>query len=131
MPNRAKDWLRQAERNLRQAEHSAGEGMHDWACFAAHQAAEMGVKGLHLSRGQDVWGHTIRGLLEALPDTIAVTDELLDAARGLDLHYIPARYPNGHVSGAPADNYGAALSREAIANARQIVEFCRLQMAQP
>jgi HEPN domain-containing protein len=104
MPNRAKDWLKQAEQNLAQAIDSAAAGRHDWACLAAHQAAEMAVKGLHLSRGQDAWGHMIRGLLEALSDTIPVADELFDAARGLDLHYIPARYPNGHLSGAPADN---------------------------
>jgi len=117
--------------DLEHAVVSAAAGEHDWACFAAHQAAEMALKALHQSRGQDVWGHVVRGLLEALPDTIAVSADLLDAARALDLHYIPARYPNGHLSGAPADNYGAALSREAIAYSRQIFEFCRLQMAGP
>ncbi len=131
MPNRAKDWFRQAEQDLQHAVNSAAAGQHDWACFAAHQAAEMAVKALHQSRGQDAWGHALRELLEALPDTILVSTDLVEAARVLDLHYIPARYPNGHLTGAPADNYGVTLSREAIAYARQIVEFCRLQMAQP
>ncbi len=131
MPNRAKDWLEQARRNLVHAEQSAAAGQHEWACFAAQQAAEMAVKGLHLSLGQDVWGHAVRRLLEDLPESFQVSPELIDAARALDLHYIPARYPNGHISGSPGENYGALQSREAIAHARQIVEFCRLQMAGP
>lgn len=40
MTNRAHDWLRQAERDLEQAEDSRAAGRHEWACFAAHQAAE-------------------------------------------------------------------------------------------
>jgi HEPN domain-containing protein len=56
MTNRSQDWLRQALRDLEQAEDSRAAGRHEWACFAAHQAAEKAVKGLHLSCGQDAWG---------------------------------------------------------------------------
>jgi HEPN domain-containing protein len=56
MTNRANDWLRQADRDLEQAEDSRGAGRHEWACFAAHQAAEKAVKALHLSCGQEAWG---------------------------------------------------------------------------
>jgi HEPN domain-containing protein len=40
MPARHMDWFRQAERDLEQAEDSMRAGRHEWACFAAHQAAE-------------------------------------------------------------------------------------------
>jgi HEPN domain-containing protein len=40
MPNRAEDWLAQAERDLEQAAASQRDGRHEWACFAAHQSAE-------------------------------------------------------------------------------------------
>lgn len=40
MANRAPDWLSQAGRDLEQAEDSGRAGHHEWACFAAHQAAE-------------------------------------------------------------------------------------------
>lgn len=46
MPNRWKDWLDQAEGDLEQAEASRKDGRHEWACFAAHQAAEKAVKAL-------------------------------------------------------------------------------------
>jgi len=40
MPNRADDWIDQAARDLEQALASQKEGRHEWACFAAQQAAE-------------------------------------------------------------------------------------------
>jgi len=129
MPDRSGDWLAQALRDLDQAGDSRTAGRHEWACFAAHQAAEKAVKALHLSRGQQVIGHVIRELLEHLPDSVAVPATFPDMARALDAHYVPTRYPNGHPSGAPGDHYGDLQSREAIDYARQIVGFCRDQMA--
>src|SRR3989442_753797 len=57
MPNRARDWFAQAERDLEQARASQKEGRHEWACLAAQQAADMALKALHLSLGQEAWGH--------------------------------------------------------------------------
>jgi HEPN domain-containing protein len=127
MPNRAKDWLAQAGRDLEQAEASRRDGRHEWACFAAHQAAEKAVKALHLRRGQEAWGHVVARLLKDLADPAAAT--FLDKARVLDAAYVPSRYPNGHPEGAPFEHYGDLQSREAIAYAREIVEFVRPQMA--
>ena len=53
MPNRSRDWLVQAERDLEQASDSRDAARHEWACFAAQQAAEKAVKALHLSVGQE------------------------------------------------------------------------------
>ena len=131
MPDRSEDWLTQSHRNLDQAGDSADAGRHEWACFAAQQAAEMAVKGLYLRRGQEAWGHVVRRLLEELPSTVAVPSELVEAARVLDAYYVPTRYPNGHPAGAPGEHYGALQSSEAIRHAGQIVEFCRHQMAKP
>jgi HEPN domain-containing protein len=129
MPNRAQDWLTQAKRNLAQAVDSAAADRHEWACFAAQQAAEMAVKAVHLHLGQEARGHVVRRLLEHLPAAAQVPSDLIEAARVLDGYYVPTRYPNGHPAGAPAEHYGAKQSDEAIRYARQTVEFCRLQMA--
>ena len=48
MPDRSRDWLSQAGKDLGQAEDSRKAGRHEWACFAAQQAAEKAVKALHL-----------------------------------------------------------------------------------
>ena len=127
MGNRAQDWLRQAERDLAQAQDSRRSDRHEWACFAAQQAAEKAVKALHLSLGQEAWGHVVRRLLEELPTPVEA--ELLDRARVLDGHYIPARCPNGHPGGAPFEHFGGLQSQEAITHARAIVEFCRAEVA--
>ena len=54
---------------------------------------------------------------------------MLDKARTLDFYYVSTRYPNGHEAGPPGEHYGQLQSNEAIGYARQIIEFCRLQMA--
>ena len=58
VPNRSRDWLRQAIHDLEQAEESRRAGRYDWACFAAQQAAEKAVKALHLHFGQEARGRT-------------------------------------------------------------------------
>ncbi len=104
MPNRAQDWLKQALRDLEQAEDSQRAGHHEWACFAAQQAAEKAVKALHLHLGQEAWGHVIAKLLRELP--LSVPQELIEKAQTLDSFYIPPRYPNSHPEGAPFEHYG-------------------------
>lgn len=129
MPNRAGDWLAQAGRDLEQAGDSRRSGKHEWACFAAQQAAEKAVKALHLSRGQEAHGHMVAKLLRELPEAVKVASNLIDKAHVLDSFYIPTRYPNGHPSGAPFEHYGPLQSDEALAHARAILEFVRSQMA--
>nr|BAL55455.1 HEPN domain-containing protein [uncultured Acetothermia bacterium] len=127
MPNRAHDWLKQALRDLEQAEDSQRAGRHEWACFAAHQAAEKAVKALHLHLGQQAWGHVIARLLRELP--LNVPQELIEKARTLDGFYIPPRYPNSHPEGAPFEHYGPLQSEEAVSYAREILAFVRAHMA--
>jgi len=127
MPNRADDWINQAARDLEQALASRKEGRHEWACFAAQQAAELAVKALHLWHGQEAWGHAVARLLEDLPAP-APTD-LVDRSKVLDNFYVPTRYPNGHPEGAPFHHYGPYQSEEAIRHAGEILEFVRARMA--
>jgi len=129
MSSRAHDWFRQAERDLEQAEDSRAAGRHEWACFAAHQAAEKAAKAVHLAYGQEAWGHVVAKLLVELPARLAVTQELVDKAKVLDNFYVPARYPNGHAEGAPFEHYGPLQSQDAIAYAREIVGLGRLHLA--
>jgi len=129
MSNRAHDWLKQGIRDLEQAEDSRRTGRHEWACFAAQQAAEKAVKALHLHLGQEAWGHVVARLLQELPDTIRVPGELVEKGRVLDSFYIPPRYPNSHPEGAPFEHYGPLQSEEAIRYAHEILELTRSQMA--
>lgn len=105
------------------------DGRHEWACFAAQQAAEKAVKALHLYTGQEAWGHVIARLLRELPETIPVPDHLIEQGHVLDNFYIPSRYPNSHPEGAPFEHYSSLQSGEAIRYAGEIIEFVRAQMA--
>jgi len=129
MANRSGDWLSQAISDLEQAEDSQRAGHHEWACFAAQQAAEKAVKALHLHLGQEAWGHVVAVLLRDLPPGAAVPEALIDKARVLDNFYIPSRYPNSHAEGAPFQHYGPLQSEDAIRHARAILDFTRSQMA--
>jgi HEPN domain-containing protein len=129
MVSRAQDWFNQALRDLEQAEDSKAAGRHEWACFAAQQAAEKAVKALHLHFGQEFWGHVVARSLQELPQSVVVTDDLIEKAKVLDNFYIPSRYPNSHPSGAPFEHYGLLQSQTAVAYAREIIEFIRSQMA--
>ncbi len=128
MPNRARDWLNQALRDLEQARDSQRLGRHEWACFAAQQSAEKAVKAMHLHLGQEAWGHMVARLLQDLPPNLSIAP-LVEKAHVLDAFYIPARYPNGHPEGAPFEHYGSLQSEDAIRYAGEIVEFVSAQMA--
>lgn len=128
MPDRSLDWLSQGRRDMEQAEDSRRSGRHEWACFAAHQAAEKAIKALHLHLGQEAWGHVLAKLLVELPENVSVAEDLVEKGRVLDNFYIPTRYPNSHAAGAPFEHYGPLQSAEAIRYAGEIIEFVSSQM---
>jgi HEPN domain-containing protein len=117
--------MRQAEADLRHAKNSLNAGDYDWACFAAHQAAEKAVKAVFQKLHLDAWGHTVSVLLANLPAQMKVPKGLVEYAKKLDKHYIPARYPNGFESGAPTDFYTKDEAEAAIKMAEEILGFCK------
>ena len=122
----ARRWLDAALDDIRHARHAEEGGFHAHACFSAQQAAEKAVKAVHHARGaRAVLGHSIRNLIERLEPRIPELDRLLDDARELDLHYIPARYPNGLEAWTPGVGFGARQSAAAIAAASAIVAVAR------
>ena len=128
MPDRSRDWLAQAERDLEQAAASQRDERYEWACFAAQQAAEKAVKAWHLSLGQEAWGHVVARLLGELPSPPV---ELIEKAKVLDNFYIGARYPNGHPEGPAFEHYGRLQSEDAIRYAGEIVAFVGDRLAEP
>jgi HEPN domain-containing protein len=123
--NRWRDWWDQATRDLAHARHALDSADFEWAAFAAQQSAEKAVKALALAEGGEPWGHLVTSLVESLPPTKAATPDVLDAARRLDKHDIPARYPNGFADGYPGKLYTRGEAEQAIADATSVTEFCR------
>jgi len=121
---RSKDWLKQAERDMKQAEASLRDGLHEWACFAAQQAAEKAVKALVQSLGGEAWGHSVAALIDALPNDVSPRG-LRDKALELDQAYIPSRYPNVHPVGYPGSLYTKGMADRLIGYSKEIIEYCR------
>ncbi|MHA1699973.1 MAG: HEPN domain-containing protein [Promethearchaeota archaeon] len=124
----AKNWLRQAEKDLQHAEHCIQHEDFEWACFSAQQAAEKATKALFYSVNIEAWGHSVSKLLSNLPNNVKPTQALIDFAKELDKHYIPSRYPNAHPSGAPMDYYTKIEAERAVNHAKKIIEFCKNQI---
>ena len=116
-------WRSEAGRALESARVQAAAGLHNWACFAAEQAAQLAVKALLHGMGRAPWGHDLVRLGESLRDAVKQgwPTELDVRVRRLSRHYIPARYPDAHPSGSPAAHYGPQEAEEAIADAETLL----------
>ncbi|MDD5556708.1 MAG: HEPN domain-containing protein [bacterium] len=125
MPERSRDWYRQAERDLESARVQLGAGFFEWACFIAQQSAEKAAKAVYQKIGAEAWGHSVLDLLTGLGERMPVEDSLLDEGRRLDRYYIPSRYPNSWVSGFPGRYITEEDARGAIAGAETIIRFCK------
>ncbi|MCS7365862.1 MAG: HEPN domain-containing protein [archaeon GB-1867-035] len=125
MVSRADDWFRQAVKDLNHAKKSIELKDYEWACFAAHQAAEKAVKALYQKLGIEVWGYSVSRMLMSLPVEHRPSMQLVDKAKELDRHYIPTRYPNFHTEGAPLDYYTENDAVRAVRYAEEIIEYCR------
>ncbi len=121
---RSRDWMDQAESDLRHAKSDVDAGFYDWACFSAQQAAEKAAKAAFQAMGAEAWGHAVADLLGELGRRQAVPEVLIEAGLELDKAYIPARYPNAHPSGSPQSRYTKTEATRLIGYAGDIVKFC-------
>jgi HEPN domain-containing protein len=117
-------WRSEADRALQSARVQATARLHNWACFAAEQAAQLAVKALLHRLGKAPWGHDLVRLAERVRE---LAKEGWPAAidvhvRRLSRHYIPARHPDAHPSGPAAAHYGPEDAEEAVADARRVLE---------
>jgi HEPN domain-containing protein len=129
MAERSRDWFRQAEHDLAHARNAERAGDHDWACFAAQQAAEKALKALASRMGGEAWGHSLLAMVGDLRAADAEIDSLRERAIRLDRLYVPTRYPSGFDAGAPVDYFLAADAGAAIEDAEAVIEFVRRRLS--
>jgi len=87
--NRSKDWLAQAERDLKETEWNLKGKFYEWSCFCAQQSAEKAVKGLCEELKVEEWGHAINKLLTRLQKVTAIPSGLIEKAKKLDRSIFP------------------------------------------
>lgn len=125
MAERSADWMAQASRDLDHARWSLEGGFHEWACFAAQQAAEKAVKSIYARLSGAAWGHSVAELLLGLREHVDVAEEMLAVGRFLDRFYVPARYPNGWEAGTPKDYFTKEDAESALRAADELLRFCQ------
>jgi HEPN domain-containing protein len=116
------EWVEKGDGFLKGARRAMEEGLYWLACFNAHQAAELYLKGLLASMtGVHPYTHDLAELLEALraigvepPSDVVLSSELLTP------HYTLARYPGKRVY-----TYTAERGRMCIDCAEKIVEWVK------
>jgi Uncharacterized conserved protein related to C-terminal domain of eukaryotic chaperone, SACSIN len=116
---RASDWLRQAERDLEEVEYAKRGGYYELACFLSQQAAEKAAKALLQYLGIERRSHSVLHLLQDAPG------EVVQCAAHLDKHYIPARYPDAYVEGAPYEYYTERDADECLNCALRILNWVK------
>lgn len=120
----AKGWLRQARYDLVHAHWSMRAGHADWACLAAHHAAERALKGLALDAGHRPLATNNPALLAMDLMELGVLGEA-DVARLGDLEVLQSiaarlRSPDRAVlQDGPDDS--VALAREVVALTEQLL----------
>lgn len=125
MPERSKDWITQAEKDLKTAEGLMKGESFEWSCFVAQQAAEKAVKAVFQKSNAAAWGHSIFELMRILSKKMEVNEELLNCARSLDKYYVPTRYPNSFESGGPYEYFTRGDAENGIVCSGRIIEFCK------
>lgn len=125
---RAEWWFEEATWDLETAKDLLNTERFNHVCFHAQQAAEKAVKGLLLAFGEVAWGHSVRQLLERLSKLTEMDEKsLLTAARELDRHYIPSRYPDALPYGPPKSAYDKETAIRSLNLANAILEFIRAE----
>ena len=119
----ARTWYDQARADLAAAVDSAAAGHHEWACFQAQQAGEKALKAFLYARGRtSIVTHSLRRLAREAAAFDPACGDLDEAARLLDQHYIPTRYPNGlDIETSPAAYYQESDAEQCLRSARSIL----------
>jgi HEPN domain-containing protein len=130
-PAFARAWFEQAEADLRAAELSLAGGAYEWACFQAQQAGEKALKAYLYTHGlTSIVTHSLRRLLRECRTLEPSFEEVAEAGRLLDQHYIPTRYPNGLDEEVPPTRYYEKGDAETcLRSARSILERVRASFA--
>lgn len=123
-----KFWLEAAKEDERCVDVLIEKEIFSLACFHCQQAAEKALKALCIKKRRPAFTHSCIDLLKKLKNMkFTVREEIFEAARKLDPHYIFSRYPNG-LSASIKDYYDNKISQEARQWMKKIMKFVELNL---
>lgn len=124
-------WLRQAERDLSDAEYSSAGARYSLACFLCQQAAEKALKAFLYARGaEQILGHSVADLAEECLKLEGAFRALKPRAAPLDHYYVPTRYPNSLPGGIPAEAFDESDARRALGLARDVIHLVKAKLSE-
>jgi len=122
----AKRWLETGKGDLETARILLSNKRYAHSCFHAQQAGEKCVRALWYLTDSDPWGHSIRRLIEEIPEADAeVFKDLMKLSKTgakLDRYYIPTRYPNGLPELTPDEAYFEEDAQGALLLAQNLID---------
>ena len=117
-------WMRQAVYTLNAIRADVEYGAYSWACFKAQQAAELALKALLKALGKPAFGHNLVQFFKELAEYCGGADSELALCIGyLDKLYIPPRYPDAFVEGAPYERFTPQEAEMAAKCAERVVRW--------
>lgn len=117
-------WRAEADRALRSAELQLNDGLYNWSCFSAEQAAQLALKALLHGVGAGPWGQDLEELAgKARDQGFVMPQETADAFRRLGRLYIPSRYPDAHAAGEVASHFASSDAEAAMRDARHVLDW--------
>jgi HEPN domain-containing protein len=119
--DRAREWVRFAEGDLRSARVLLREAVYNEVCFHSQQCVEKLLKAFLVSRGERTpRTHRLTDLLEALQGRDKQMEMLRDSCVVLDQYYLPSRYPDAVIGSKPGGFPSAKDAEEALEIAESV-----------
>jgi HEPN domain-containing protein len=124
MREEIKNWIRQADADLRKAKILFEEKEFDGVAFNSHQSVEKALKALYMSKNKKGKpGHSIIYLARQLK----IPRKFLSGLREITPEYLVSRYPD--IAGAaPVDLYDEDIVSDYINTAEEILKWVKKQI---
>jgi len=114
------NWFEEAKADLKHSKSSIDIGDYNWACFAAHQAAEKALKALILhTLGEYPRGHDLVKLYDMVKNVVHIELDMTSLVI-LSAYYTQARYPNAGLE-RPSREITREQAEKAFETARRII----------
>ncbi|MFQ5980976.1 MAG: HEPN domain-containing protein [Candidatus Heimdallarchaeota archaeon] len=120
-------WLSASRRDLAMAQELYDKKFYEGTAFHCQQCAEKALKALLAHFGRFNRTHSCDRLLDVLEEFNLPINKIRTAAKKLDIHYIPSRYPNG-VGGAPERFYDRIIATELLELAKTILKWAEAKL---
>ena len=114
------NWFEEAKADLKHSKSSIDIGDYNWACFAAHQAAEKALKALILhTLGEYPRGHDLVKLYSMVKSIVRIELDMKSLVV-LSTYYTQAIYPNAGLE-RPSREITREQAEEAYETAERII----------